>query len=99
MKPLMTAVRASLRNGFTATLLTNLALLLGGIASSVVISRTLGPVGRGEYVKWQTWFSTIALAALGGLPQAVVLDRALRGRHGLGDLMRGLSRTYAIAAL
>ncbi len=99
MKSLMTAARASLRNGFAATLLTNLALLLGGIASSVVISRTLGPVGRGEYVKWQTWFSTIALAALGGLPQAVVLDRALRGRHGLGDLLRGLSRTYAIAAL
>jgi len=50
--------------------------LLSGLLGSVVTSRSLAPEGRGQYVSWQTLASTIAIIALMGLPQALVLHES-----------------------
>jgi O-antigen/teichoic acid export membrane protein len=86
-----------LRVGRLPTTLSNGALLLGGLVSSVMSSRALGPGGRGEYVTWQTWITTIGILALGGLPQAMVLDRRTANRHRFGDLALPLLSTCAAA--
>ncbi|WP_345636910.1 lipopolysaccharide biosynthesis protein [Rugosimonospora acidiphila] len=87
--------------GRASTLLTNGGLLVGGLLSSVLVSRVLGPAGRGQYVTWQTWASTIGVFALGGLPQVLVLDDWTPGRHKLRELATPLllSIAAALAAL
>lgn len=76
-----------------ATLMTNAALVGGGLVTSIAISRLLGPAGRGDYVTWQTWASAIGMATLAGLPQVVVLDDWSERRHRLGDLVVPLAVT------
>lgn len=94
----MTALLARLRGGRAATLLTNMALLVSGVLTSVLISRALGPAGRGEYITWQTWAATIGIFALGGLPQVIVLDDWTPGRHKLAEiaLPLGLALGFAL---
>ncbi|MBY8874829.1 hypothetical protein K7640_23660 [Micromonospora sp. PLK6-60] len=72
-------------------------MLLSGVLTSVIISRALGPAGRGEYITWQTWVATLGILALGGLPQALVLDRSTPGRHKLRQLLTPLAATFAVA--
>jgi O-antigen/teichoic acid export membrane protein len=79
--------------GRAATLLTNGGLLLAGIVSSILVSRVLGPAGRGHYVTWQTWGATIGIFALGGLPQVLVLDDWTPGRHKIRELAAPLALT------
>lgn len=86
-------------SGRGATLATNLALLCSGVASSVLVSRTLAPAGRGEYVTWQTWGATIAIVAIGGLPQVLVLDPRAAGRHTTRELLPALAATAGFGAL
>lgn len=85
--------RLRLGAGRLATLLTNLVLLLSGLLSSVLISRALGPAGRGEYTTWQTWAGTAAILAIGGLPQVLVLDTMTVGRRWLGQTFTLLAAT------
>jgi O-antigen/teichoic acid export membrane protein len=77
----------------SATLASNAGLLLTGVVSSVVISRLLGPEGRGAYVEWQAWAAAIGIIAAAGLPQVVVLDDWNPTRHRLGDLVPPLAVT------
>ncbi|HEY2675034.1 MAG TPA: hypothetical protein VGJ07_32295 [Rugosimonospora sp.] len=88
---------AVLRSGRAATLLTNGGLLLAGIVSSILVSRVLGPAGRGHYVTWQTWAATIGIFALGGLPQVLVLDDWTPGRHKPRELLAPLVLTVGAA--
>ncbi len=85
------------RIGRLPTTLTNGGLLVGGLVTSVMSSRALGPGSRGEYVTWQTWITTIGILALGGLPQAMVLDKRTASRHRFGDLALPLLSTCAAA--
>ncbi len=82
----------------SATLLTNVALLVSGTVTSVAISRLLGPAGRGDYVTWQAWSAAIAIAALGGLPQVMVIEDWSSRRHRLRDLLMPLAVTAAVGA-
>jgi O-antigen/teichoic acid export membrane protein len=86
-----------MRVGRAATLLTNGGLLLAGIASSILVSRVLGPAGRGLYVTWQTWAATIGIFALGGLPQVLVLDDWTPGRHKVRELLAPLALTLGLS--
>ncbi|MEE6259043.1 lipopolysaccharide biosynthesis protein [Plantactinospora sonchi] len=90
---------ARARVGRVGTLLTNGALLSIGVITSVTISRALGPSGRGEYVTWQTWATTLGILALGGLPQVLVLDDRSRGRHTLGEVLRALAVTLCVGVV
>jgi O-antigen/teichoic acid export membrane protein len=83
--------------GRLPTLISNGALLAGGMLASVWMARTLGPVGRGEYVTWQATSAAIAIFAIGGLPQAIVLDRTSAGRHHLRDVGPALASTMSTA--
>jgi O-antigen/teichoic acid export membrane protein len=85
-------------SGRGATLATNLALLCSGVASSVLVSRTLAPAGRGEYVTWQAWGATIAIVAIGGLPQVLVLDPRAAGRHTAREILPALLATAGLGA-
>lgn len=67
-----------LAGGRLPTLAANGALLVSGVLSSACVSRALAPHGRGEYVTWQAWGAGVAILAIGGLPQALVLDRRRR---------------------
>jgi hypothetical protein len=67
-----------LAGGRFPTLAANGALLVSGVLSSACVSRALAPDGRGEYVTWQAWGAGVAILAIGGLPQALVLDRRPR---------------------
>ncbi|GIJ53994.1 hypothetical protein [Virgisporangium aurantiacum] len=82
-----------LAGGRLPTLAANGALLLSGVLSSVCISRALAPQGRGEYVTWQAWGAGVAILAIGGLPQALVLDR----RHRLPAVVTALASTLTAA--
>ena len=86
-----------MRDGRTATLLTNLALLSAGIISSALAARVLGPTGRGDYVTWQTWAATIGVLALGGLPQVLVLDDWTLQRHRLVEIVAPLTVSLGLA--
>lgn len=79
--------------GRLPTLAANGALLVSGVGSSVCISRALEPHGRGEYVTWQAWGAGVAILAIGGLPQALVLDR----RHRLPAIVAALASTLTAA--
>jgi O-antigen/teichoic acid export membrane protein len=78
------------------TILTNVALLAAGVASSVIASRALGPAGRGEYVSWQAWGAAGGILALGGVPQALVLERHRR-RFSRAEIALILAATCACA--
>lgn len=82
-----------LGGGRLPTLAANGALLVSGVLSSVCISRALEPQGRGEYVTWQAWGAGVAILAIGGLPQALVLGR----RHRRPDVVTALASTLAAA--
>jgi O-antigen/teichoic acid export membrane protein len=88
---------APLVSGRSATLLTNGGLLASGILTSILVSRVLGPTGRGHYVTWQTWAATIGIFALGGLPQVLVLDHWTPGRHKPRELVAPLALTVGAA--
>lgn len=88
---------APLVSGRSATLLTNGGLLASGILTSILVSRLLGPTGRGHYVTWQTWAATIGIFALGGLPQVLVLDDWTPGRHKPRELLAPLALTVGAA--
>lgn len=85
--------------GRVATLGTNLSILLTGVLSSAIVSRALAPAGRGEYVTWQAWGAAAAIFTIGGLPQAVVLDDRIDGRHRAGELYRVLALTLGAGFL
>jgi len=79
------------QRGFLPTATTNGLILVLAVGSSVIASRALGPHGRGEFVAWQVWASTVGILVTTGVPQAVV---TLPGdRHALG------LRSVALAAL
>jgi hypothetical protein len=88
---------APLVSGRSATLCTNGGLLASGILTSILVSRMLGPTGRGHYVTWQTWAATIGVFALGGLPQVLVLDDWTPGRHKPRELLAPLAMTVGAA--
>lgn len=88
---------APLVSGRSATLFTNGGLLASGILTSILVSRMLGPTGRGHYVTWQTWAATIGVFALGGLPQVLVLDDWTPGRHKPRELLAPLAMTVGAA--
>lgn len=81
------------------TVLTNGALLVAGVITSVMSSRALGPGGRGEYVTWQAWAAAVGVFALCGLPQVMVLDKQTAGRHRFAELAPSLSATGVFAAI
>jgi hypothetical protein len=83
--------------GRVPTLLTNVGLLASGVGSSIIISRSLGPVARGEYVAWQTWAAAGAILALGGVPQVLVLDENTPERHKRADVAFILLATLGCA--
>jgi hypothetical protein len=82
-----------LAGGRLPTLAANGTLLVSGVLSSMCISRALAPHGRGEYVTWQAWGAGLAILAIGGLPQALVLDR----RHRLPAVVTALASTLTAA--
>jgi O-antigen/teichoic acid export membrane protein len=86
-----------IRDVQTATIFTNMAVLSAGILSSAVVSRVLGPSGRGEYVAWQTWAATIGVLTIGGLPQVLVLDDWTPGRHRLAEIAAPLAVGLGLA--
>lgn len=67
-----------LASGRLPTLAANGTLLVSGMLSSVCVSRALAPAGRGEYVTWQAWGAGVAILAIGGLPQVLVLNSRRR---------------------
>src|SRR5690242_11487245 len=85
--------------GHVSTLLTNCAMLLNGLLTSILAARSLGPAGRGEYAAWQAWAATIAVIALMGLPQVLVLDNWTPGRHTLAELTPQLAAAFMPAAV
>ncbi|MGY1681919.1 lipopolysaccharide biosynthesis protein [Geodermatophilus sp. SYSU D01176] len=85
--------------GRLMTLLCNGSLLVAGVITSAVISRVLGPDGRGTYVSWQAWAAAVGLVAAAGLPQVVVLDDWNSRRHRLGDLLTPLASTVAVGVV
>jgi hypothetical protein len=83
----------SLAGGRLPTLAANGALLASGVLTSVCVSRALAPQGRGEYVTWQAWGAAVAILAIGGLPQALVLGR----RHRFPEVATALASTLTAA--
>lgn len=99
--PATLRARTQGRAGFwarCATVASNAALLLGGVGTSVIVSRLLGPDGRGAYVTWQAWAGAIGLASFAGLPQVVVLDNWSSRRHHFMDLAVPLMLTTALGS-
>jgi hypothetical protein len=92
-------VLRTLAGGRLPTLVSNGTLLLCGVLASVCMSRALGPAGRGEYITWQASAAGIAIIAIGGLPQAIVLDRTVSGRHSIDDITPALASTLSAALL
>jgi hypothetical protein len=90
-------MHARISAGRVPTLLTNVGLLASGVGSSAIISRSLGPVARGEYVAWQTWAASAAILALGGVPQSLVLGQSTLERHKLMDVALILAATLVCA--
>ena len=93
----MNGLVGSMSQGRLPTLLTNLGLLASGVGSSVIISRSLGPTARGEYVAWQAWAAAAAILALGGVPQVLALEHSAAGRHKLTEIALTLSVTLGRA--
>lgn len=92
------AIRTRVLGRGSTTLVTNLVLLGTGIITSALASRALAPIGRGEYVAWQSWAGTIGILTLGGLPQVLVLAEP-PGRHRLGELSAPLVASLCAAIL
>src|ERR1044072_2930872 len=87
-------------NARLSALFGNAAVLACGLVTSVVVSRSLGPAGRGEFVTWQTLAAVVGSVAVAGLPQVLVLDDwSPPGRHPLRMLVFQIGLTLLPAAV
>jgi hypothetical protein len=77
----------------------NVVLLLAGTGSSVLISRSLAPDGRGQYVTWQAVGAAIGVLTIGVMPQALVLDRRTVGRHCLRSVYPTVAAAFGAGVL
>ena len=80
-------------------------LLMGGIGiiTGVLASRWLGPTGRGELAVIQLWPGFLAVAAMMGLPEAMVYFSAKQperaGRYLSSSLVLGLAASAGVMAV
>ncbi len=83
-------------NGTSVAMVTNGAVLLLGLGTSVVSARSLGPEGRGEYFALQAVAAVVALMGSFGLPQAIV---TLGGSSRHGTRLLIACHTLVVAAV
>lgn len=75
---------------------TNIVIVGLGALTSIVLSRSLGPSARGEYVSWQVWVTTAATMATLGLPQGIVTLPSLPRRVTLGAIRPALGLSLGL---
>lgn len=81
MKDEAPARGAGARRDVLVTVVANVALLVAGAFTGVVVARMLGPSGRGELAAIQLWPSVLSSVSLIGLPEALVYFCARDGRR------------------
>jgi len=78
LQPQWSGVRSRLAGHFTTTLFAQVAILVFGALSGVVVARLLGPEGRGELAALTLWPTMLVSLATMGINQAIVFNTGRR---------------------
>jgi O-antigen/teichoic acid export membrane protein len=70
-----------------------------GLLTSIILARTLGPQGFGQYAFVMSLLSLLALPAAGGLPQVLTREVAASAHSGNWPLYRGVVRAAHVWVL
>jgi O-antigen/teichoic acid export membrane protein len=78
LEPQWSGARSRLASHFTTTLFAQVAILVFGALSGVVVARLLGPEGRGELAALTLWPTMLVSLATMGINQAIVFNTGRR---------------------
>lgn len=95
----LVAATRRLKTGSLPVAATNVLILLCGMSSGILVSRALGPDGRGEYVAWHALAAVAGSAAFVGCPQLVVLLGRAGWRVGRSELLAAVAAATCLASI